>query len=85
MDHGVVKRMGESTWSSGLAPRMRSELPSLQGGKTAPYPVKILPPVWAPPVGSTIRFRERKMYHHGEVKPEPPQMKTDNLEIAAVS
>lgn len=61
-----VLPMNETTWSTGRNARMRSELPSIDGGKPAPDPVRIVPPVWAAPTGNTQRFRQSKLWVNGQ-------------------
>ncbi len=61
-----IRPVSETTFSSGLNGRMRSELPSIGGGQPAPDPVRIIRPTWAPPSGTTQRFRESKMFQNGE-------------------
>jgi hypothetical protein len=66
LNQNMITRHSEATWSSGRAPWAHHQSPSIEGGKKAPYPVRILPPTVAPPTGSTQRFRESKQFLNGE-------------------
>jgi len=66
LHQNTITRHSEATWSSGRAPWAYHQSPSTEGGKPAPFTVRIVPPTVAPPTGSTQRFREYKSHSNGQ-------------------